>query len=120
MKRGVIKEIRPYDSAAGAAQNADHLQPGVYLLHQHMSSALAVSYLLSSAHRIKDQITIIEGMRASKIAAALSKQTGIPVSQFTQIIEHPPACARAAELVAARQDRRRLPVPRHLHAAAAR
>lgn len=91
MKAGVIEELRPFDSAAAAATNAAHLQPGVYLMHQHMSSALAVQYLLSSAHRTKDQVTIIEGTRASAIAAVLSKQTGDPASQFTQIIYHPPA-----------------------------
>ncbi len=90
-KKGVIMEIRPYDTAAGAASNADHLQPGVYQLHHHMSSAIAVSYLLNTAHRTKDQVTIIEGTRAANIAAALSKQTGKPVSDFTQIIQHPPA-----------------------------
>ncbi len=91
MRQGVIKELRPFDSAAGAAHNADDLQPGVYQLRHQMSSALAVAYLLNTAHRIKDQVTIIEGMRASKIASILSAQTKLPVAQFTQIIEHPPA-----------------------------
>ncbi|HET9896400.1 MAG TPA: endolytic transglycosylase MltG [Streptosporangiaceae bacterium] len=91
VRQGVIMEIRPFDTAAGAAHNADDLQPGVYQLRHHMSSALAVSWLLSTAHRIKDQVTIIEGMRASKIASVLSAQTKIPVSQFTEIIKHPPA-----------------------------
>jgi UPF0755 protein len=91
LKAQVIKELRPFDSAAAAAANASHLQPGVYLLHRHMSSALAVQYLLSPGHRVKDAVTIVEGTRASAIAQALAKQSGIPVSQFTQIIDHPPA-----------------------------
>lgn len=91
MQAGVIMEVRPFDSAAAAASNASSLQPGVYLLHRHMSSALAVQYLLSSQHRANDQLTVIEGTRASAIAQELAKQTGIPVSQFTQIINHPPA-----------------------------
>ncbi len=91
MKAGVIMEVRPFDSAAAAAQNASHLQPGVYLLHRHMSAADAVQFLLGPGHRINDQITIIEGVRASAIAQALAKQTGIPVAQFTNIIDHPPA-----------------------------
>jgi UPF0755 protein len=89
VKAGVIEEVRPFDSAAAGAASASTLQPGVYLLHHHMSAALAVSYLLSAAHRLKDQVTIIEGMRASKIAQILSHETGIPVSQFTQLIDHP-------------------------------
>lgn len=91
MQAGVIMEVRPFDSAAAAASNASSLQPGIYLLHRHMSSALAVQYLLSSQHRANDQLTIIEGTRASAIAQELAKQTGIPVSQFTKIINHPPA-----------------------------
>jgi UPF0755 protein len=52
---------------------------------------VAVQWLLSSAHRTNDKVTIIEGTRASAIAQVLAKQTGKPVSQFTQIIDHPPA-----------------------------
>jgi UPF0755 protein len=91
MQAGVIMEVRPYDSAAAAAPNGSHLQPGIYLLHKHMSSALAVQWLLSSAHRSSNQITLIEGLRAVRIAQLLAKQSGLPVSQFTQIIDHPPA-----------------------------
>jgi peptidoglycan lytic transglycosylase G len=91
LSAGVIMALRPYDSAANAAQNAATLQPGVYLLHSHMNAALAVAALLNPKNRVKDQITIIEGWRASQIAAALAKQTGDPASQFTQIIAHPPA-----------------------------
>jgi uncharacterized YceG family protein len=91
VQAGVIMEVRPFDSAAAAATGASDLQPGVYLLHHHMSAALAVSYLLSAAHRIKDQVTVVEGLRATQIAQLLSSKTGIPVKQFTQIIDHPPA-----------------------------
>ncbi len=91
VKAGVIMEVRPFDSAAGAAANASDLQPGVYLLNHHMSAADAVKFLLSPAHRIKDQVTIIEGTRAAQIATELAKQTHLPVSQFTSIINHPPA-----------------------------
>ena len=91
MKAGVIMEVRPFDSAASGASNAGNLQPGVYLLHHHMSAADAVTYLLNVKNRIKDQVTITEGMRASAIAGLLAKQTHLPVSQFTEIIDHPPA-----------------------------
>ncbi len=88
---GVIMELRPYDSAAAAAVNASHLQPGTYLLHHHMNSALVVQSLLSSTHRVTNQITLIEGLRAVQIADLLAKQTGLAASQFNQIIDHPPA-----------------------------
>jgi UPF0755 protein len=89
VKAGVIMEVRPFESAAAAATGANNLQPGVYVLHHHMSAANAVKFLLSPAHRLNDAVTIIEGMRASKIAQILSAKTHIPLSQFTQLIDHP-------------------------------
>ncbi len=89
VKAGVIMEVRPFNSAAAAAGTAKTLQPGVYLLHHHMSAADAVSYLLSSAHRLNDTVRIIEGTRASAIAKELAAKTHLPVSQFTELIDHP-------------------------------
>jgi len=89
VKAGVIMEVRPFESAANAATGANTLQPGVYVLHHDMSAASAVSYLLSSAHRLKDSVTIKEGARASAIAQMLAKAAHLPVSQFTQLIDHP-------------------------------
>ncbi len=86
---GVIMSVRPYDTAAAAATGT--LQPGVYQLHHHMNAALAVKFLLGSKARLADKITIIEGTRASAIAAAFAKRTGYKVSQFMNIIDHPPA-----------------------------
>ncbi len=91
VKAGVVMELRPFDNAAGAAANAGTLQPGVYVLHKHMSAALAVKFLLTPANRLNDQVTIIEGMRASKIAEILSRKMKLPLSDFTSIINHPPA-----------------------------
>ncbi len=86
---GVIMSVRPYDTAAAAATGT--LQPGVYRLHHHMNAALAVKYLLGPNARLADKVTIIEGTRASAIAAMFAKRTGLKASQFLQIIDHPPA-----------------------------
>jgi UPF0755 protein len=91
LKDNVIESLRPYDSAASAAPNASSLQPGVYNLHNHMNAKLAVAALLNPKNRASNKITIIEGWRASAIAAYLAKHSGIAASKFTQIIDHPPA-----------------------------
>jgi len=88
---GVIMALKPYDTAAAAVPTTKVLQPGVYKLHHHMNSALAVQYLLSSNARTQLQVTIIEGTRASDIAAQLAKATGHPASAFLNIINKPPA-----------------------------
>jgi uncharacterized YceG family protein len=91
LKAHVIEALRPYDQAAGTAKNASSLQPGTYKLHLHMSAALAVQALLSGKTRLANTFTVLPDSRAKDIAANLAKRTGIPVSQFLAIINHPPA-----------------------------
>lgn len=88
LSKGVIMALRPYDTAAAAASGT--LQPGVYRLHLHMNSAIAVQWLLSSTHRGQIKVTIIEGTRAVGIASQLASATGIKESDFLSIIKHPP------------------------------
>jgi UPF0755 protein len=88
---GVIKSTRPFITAANALSNASTLQPGIYRLHHHMNAALALNLLLSPKARLKDQVTVVEGLRASAIADLLAKHSKYPASTFLQIINHPPA-----------------------------
>src|SRR5258708_1856349 len=92
LKKGVIGALRPYDTAAAAASGT--LQPGVYRLHHHMNSAIAVQYLLNPKYRGQITATIIEGTRASAIAAQLAASTGLKKSDFLRLIHHPPASLR--------------------------
>jgi UPF0755 protein len=91
LKNGVIMALRPYDTAAAAAPSTVSLQPGVYQLNHHMNSAIAVKYLLSPKYRSTVKVTIVEGKRASEIAAQLNAKTGLKESDFLKLINHPPA-----------------------------
>jgi UPF0755 protein len=91
LKLGVIMSLKPYDTAAAAVPASKVLQPGVYKLHHHMNSALAVQYLLSSRARTLFKVTIVEGTRAVDVAAQLAKVTGDKASAFLTIIKNPPA-----------------------------
>jgi UPF0755 protein len=91
LRLGVIMSLKPYDTAAAAAPPQSVLQPGIYRLHHHMNSALAVQYLLSKNARTQITVTIIEGTRASDIAKKLAKATGRPASAFMNIINKPPS-----------------------------
>ncbi len=91
LKENVIMALRPYDSAAGRAPNASSLQPGTYLLRHHMKSALVVQLLLSGKTRVNNTFTVYPDGRAADIASLLAKSTHLPLSQFLQIIDHPPA-----------------------------
>jgi UPF0755 protein len=90
LKAHVIAALRPYDQAAGTAKNASSLQPGTYKLHLHMNAALAVQALLSGKTRLANTFMVLPDARAKDIAANLAKRTGIPVTQFLAIINHPP------------------------------
>jgi peptidoglycan lytic transglycosylase G len=88
LRNGVIKALRPYDTAASAASNASSLQPGVYTLHHHMNARLAVKLLLSQRPgRITFQVA--DGERAIHLAYRLAKKTGIARSKFLNLIDHP-------------------------------
>ena len=88
VQKGVIMTVRPYDTAAAAATKS--LLPGVYKLHHHMNSALAVQLLLSAKARSQTTVLITEGTRASTMATKLSAATGIKASVFQGIIDKPP------------------------------
>jgi UPF0755 protein len=90
VQKGVIMTLRPYDTAAQAA-GGKPLLPGVYKLHHHMNSAIAVQYLLSGKHRSQATLLITEGTRASTIATKLAAATGYKASAIEDIIKHPPA-----------------------------
>ena len=88
---GVIMTVRPYNTAAAAAAGSGTLQPGVYKLHHHMNAAQAVKLLLSPDARINTSVTVIEGTRATTLAAQLASATGLPAKKFADIIANPPA-----------------------------
>jgi len=90
VRKGVIMTVRPYDTAAAAVPSTKSLLPGVYTLHHHMNSALAVQLLLSAKARSQTKVTIIEGTRAATIATQLAAATGIKASAFQAIIDKPP------------------------------
>ncbi|MGN6795574.1 MAG: endolytic transglycosylase MltG [Streptosporangiaceae bacterium] len=87
VQKGVIMTLRPYNTAAAAASKP--LLPGVYQLHRHMNSALAVQFLLSAKYRTQTKVLITEGTRASTIATQLAAATGYKASAFTDIIKNP-------------------------------
>jgi len=88
-KNGVISSVDRLVSLCNSEPNCKKLQPGSYKLGTHIPVKLAVSELLDPTHRIYDGLLIREGLRASEIVALLTNKTGIPVTQFQEIINHP-------------------------------
>lgn len=79
----VVKSSKAYIEAAKANPKSAAIQPGAYRLKKQMSAAEAVSVLVDPKNRITSSVTIREGLWAKEIYAELSKQTGIPVADYT-------------------------------------
>lgn len=86
---GVVKSVSAFVDAASANPKSGSIQPGQYTLRKRMSAASAISLLLDPSSRTADRVTIREGLRASEIAAALSKATGLPASDYTAALKDP-------------------------------
>jgi UPF0755 protein len=82
LKDGVIAGTRQFVVIANASGKAATLQPGVYQLSKHMTDRAAWGLLLNPKSRVNADVTIPEGLRASKIIAVLAQKTGKPLSQF--------------------------------------
>ncbi|MFF4777261.1 endolytic transglycosylase MltG [Microtetraspora fusca] len=80
-EQGVVASARAFVNAIGAAGKSSSLQPGEYKLRKGMSAETAVT-LLDPNNRVRNQLTIREGLRLSKIFTDLSTATGKPVEEF--------------------------------------
>jgi UPF0755 protein len=79
--------------AFSANSKAAGIQPGTYQLRTQMRAGDALAALLDPANRSVPRVTVREGLWATEVFAALSKQTGIPVAEYQ-------AAAKQPELIA--------------------
>ncbi len=85
---GVVASSRAFVLAAEASPKASSLQPGFYLMHEHMNATLAFNLLLKPSARIQHMVTIPEGLRESQILAALGQSSGIPVADYKKALRN--------------------------------
>ncbi|MFI6799345.1 endolytic transglycosylase MltG [Streptosporangium canum] len=80
-EQGVVKSAEAFVDAAAAADMSASLQPGEYTLRKQMSAAAAVK-LLDPDKRLRETVTLQEGLRLSATLTQLAKQTGKPLREF--------------------------------------
>ncbi|MQA01360.1 MAG: endolytic transglycosylase MltG [Streptosporangiales bacterium] len=88
-KRGVVKSAKAFEEAANENPDSYKVQPGHYQLRKRMAAKLALNRLLDPSAKVQWQITIPEGMRASKVGELLAKKTDIPLSKFHAAAKQP-------------------------------
>ena len=72
---GVVESVKAFISAFNKNPNSGSIQSGMYTMPMHMSSASAVTYLLSQNGG--DTLIIPEGLRASVIYQMIDKKLGV-------------------------------------------
>jgi UPF0755 protein len=84
---GVVASGSAFCSAAKADDGGAALEPGTFRLRKHMGAALAWALIINPKSRVQTKVTVVDGLRASKIIALLAKGTGIPYSEFQSALK---------------------------------
>jgi len=82
-EQGVVKSVKAFVNAITAAGKTSSLQPGEYTMRKQMAAAEAVK-LLDPDNRLRERVTLQEGLRVSDTLEQLAKQTGKPLREFQQ------------------------------------
>lgn len=82
---GVVKSASTFAQTFATNPAAAKIQPGTYKLKKEMSSDAALTLLLTPSARVRDGVTVREGLWALEIYALLAKKTGTPLADYTKV-----------------------------------
>ena len=112
----VIKSAKAFVNAANADPKSKTIEAGWYRLHEHMSAKSALDALEAKdadgnpTNLFVYKVTIPEGTISVDIYTLLSKQTGIPVSEFVTAAKDPVALGVDKSWYTAKRDDHRATV----------
>jgi len=89
VKLGVVASARAFVLAAEHNSNSSGLLPGFYGMHEHMQASLAYALLINPKNLVQVTVTIPEGWRVSQVLAWLGAKSGISLSAYAKVLEHP-------------------------------
>ncbi len=84
----VVKSVDSFIAAAQANPDSGHLQPGVYQLKLHMSSASALASILNGQSRVSNKVVIPEGKRVTWILNRIHQATKLPLVDLQASVDH--------------------------------
>ena len=88
---GVVRSVQAFVDAAEANESAASIGPGNYTLRQQMSAASAVALMLDPMSRADSRLVLPEGLRLTQTIEAAAQASGLPLSEFEQVLESPGA-----------------------------
>lgn len=85
----VVKSTDAFTDAARDDARSVGIQPGFYQLKRHMSAVSALAVLVEPSNRMRDVVTIPEGLRVDQIVALLVKKTKFTTKQYDAALARP-------------------------------
>lgn len=86
---GVVSSVKSFVDAAQANDSSASIGPGTYTLRQQMSGDSAVALMLDPISRADSRLVLPEGLRLTQTVDAASQASGLPLSEFEQVLENP-------------------------------
>ncbi len=90
---GVVKSVKIFTSVAADNEQSGAIGPGVYAMRLQMSGESALLLMLDPASRAVSRLALPEGLRLGETIALAASATGLPATDFEQVLENPDALA---------------------------
>ncbi len=87
--KDVVKSVRAFADAARDDPKSVGIQVGFYRLRKQMSAEAALALLVDPKNRVRNAVTVPEGLRVDQIVALLAKRTSFSVRQFERVLARP-------------------------------
>lgn len=87
--KGVVQSQEAFTDAARDEPRSVGIQVGFYELRKKMSAASALAVLIKPANRIRDVVTVREGLRVDQIVDLLVDKTDFSRKQYERVLASP-------------------------------
>lgn len=88
---GVVKSVDAFTDAASKEPQATGIQVGWYELKKEMKAADALTVLINPDNRLRNVVTVPEGLRVTAIVKLLAQQTDFSRKQLNSALQDPKA-----------------------------
>lgn len=90
---GVVKSVESFTTAAANNEQSSSIGPGVYTMQLQMSGESALALMLDPASRAASRLVLPEGLRMDETVDLATSATGLPTTDFEQVLANPDALA---------------------------
>lgn len=90
---GVVKSVESFTTAAANNEQSSSIGPGVYTMQSQMSGESALALMLDPASRAASRLVLPEGLRMDETVDLATSATGLPTTDFEQVLANPDALA---------------------------